>query len=59
MGSQAEPGLTTVAQPCDEMGRLAAQNILTLTKEMEITKSDYSPKIKGSLIVRESTTKPS
>jgi len=58
MGSQAKPGLTTIAQPNTKMGSLGAKNILQLVNDLKLSTEDHTTKLQGELIIRESTARP-
>jgi DNA-binding LacI/PurR family transcriptional regulator len=53
--SYTDPPLTTVRQPKEYMGRLAAEIVLTL---LSGSSCEYNVKVQGELIVRESTAAP-
>lgn len=55
VASYTQPTLTTVRQPMRRMGRLAMESLIKLMTGQE---SPVRVKVKGQLIVRESTSKP-
>lgn len=53
--SYAQPPLTTVRQPKEQMGQMATEIVLKL---LSGTTCDFNVKVQGELIVRESTARP-
>ena len=58
LAAYTNPGLTTVAQPKQELGALAVDAVLAGRRGGDCTGSDRTRQLGGQLVIRESTTGP-